>query len=175
MPYIEPLPLNTLDDELQQDIRRNRAANVLSSDLQVRIWAHRPKAAKRWLALLETLTVESSLPARLRELVRLKIASITNCNACQIARKSDEVTEEDIACLGSDDPRFSAAEQAALNYAELYATDYFAIGQDAFKRLEDYFTSAQIVDLNMFVAMMFTGGRMTYVQRAFPEDQKSGE
>ena len=102
---------------------------------------------------------------------RLKIASITNCRACQVARKSDAVSEEDIACLSWDDPRFTPAEQAALRYAELFAGDYFAIDEDVYAELERHFSTAEIVELNLFAALMLAGGRMTYVQRGYPEDE----
>lgn len=109
------------------------------------------------------------LDARLKELVRLRIASITTCKVCQVARKSDDVSEDDIACLGSDDPRFSPAEQTALRYAELFAADYMAIDDLMFERLREYFTIPQIVELNMFCALMLAGGRMTYVQQAYED------
>jgi alkylhydroperoxidase family enzyme len=102
-------------------------------------------------------------------LVRLKIAAITKCSACEIARKSDEVSEDDIACLTWDSPRFSPAEQAALHYAELFAFDYFAIDERIYEKLELHFSTEEIVELNMFSALMLAGGRMTYVQRGYPE------
>ena len=39
-----------------------------------------------------------------------------------------------------------------------------------YEALERYFTTEQIVELNMFAALMLAGGRMTYVQRGYPED-----
>lgn len=167
MAFITPLPHDDLDDDLKVMIADLRDKQVLSTDYQARIWAHRPEAAKAWLALLDALNTGSTLDGRLRELVRLKIASITNCSACQTARKSSDVTEEDIACLTWSDPRFTPAEQAALRYAELYAADYFSIDESIYDGLRAHFTTAQIVDLNMFAAMMLAGGRMTYVQQAY--------
>jgi alkylhydroperoxidase family enzyme len=135
----------------------------------VQIWAHRPKAALAWLRTLDAIHSDGVLDDRLRELVRLKIASITRCEACLIARKSDTVTEADIACASSDDPRFTPSERAALHYAELFASDYFAIDESIFAELEQYFSTEQIVELNMFCALMLAGGRMTYVQRGYEE------
>lgn len=167
MAFLEPLSRNELDDDLRARIAELCQKQVLSTDFQAHIWAHRPGAAKAWLALLDELHTGSTLDERLRELVRLKIASITKCSACQIARKSDTVTEEDISCLTWSDPRFSAAEQVALRYAELFAGDYFSIDEQLYNNLRTHFTTAQIVDLSMFAAMMLAGGRMTYVQQAY--------
>lgn len=175
MPMIKPVPIEALPDELATAVARGRETRMLSSTLPVQIWAHRPKAALAWLGTIEAMHVEGVLDPRLRELVRLKIASITRCQACQVARKSDEVSEADIACLNWDDPRFSPAEQAALHYAELFAADYFAIDAAIYEALERHFTTEQIVELNMFAALMLAGGRMTYVQRGYPEDDAAPE
>lgn len=167
MPRIAPISIECLPSELAAAIARGQASGMLSSSVPVQVWAHRPAAALAWLALLETLHGSGVLDERLRELVRLKIASITNCQACQLARKSDQVSEEDIACLASDDARFTLAEQAALRFAELFASDYTAIDDAVYVELDKHFSAAQIVELNMFCALMLAGGRMTYVQQAY--------
>lgn len=169
MPAINPVAFEKLPPDLATAIERNIASRNLSSSIQVRVWAHRPRAARAWLAMLEEFHEHSSLGERLRELVRLKIASITACQACQIARKSDEVTEQDIACLTWSDPRFTPAEQAALHYAELFAADYFAIDDRIYDELARHFSTEQIVELGMYAALMLAGGRLTYVQRAYDE------
>lgn len=170
MPLIEPVPLENLRGDLATALRRGQETRMLSSTLPVQIWAHRPDAALAWLSTIESMHVGGVLDSRLRELVRLKIASITTCRACQVARKSDDVSEEDIACLSWDDPRFTPAEQAAIHYAELFASDYLAIDEGIYAELEKYFSTEQIVELNMFSALMLAGGRMTYVQRGYAND-----
>ena len=116
---------------------------------------------------MESLHNDSVLDERLRELVRLKIASITTCKACQLARKSDAVTEEDIACMATDSASFTPAERAALRYAELFAGDYLAIDDTDFLQLGDFFSTAQVVELGLYCALMLAGGRMTLVQQAY--------
>ncbi|MDB5749491.1 MAG: carboxymuconolactone decarboxylase [Massilia sp.] len=144
---------------------------MLSSALPVQVWAHRPEVAEGWLAALEAMHLRGLLPGRLKELVRLKIASITRCKACQLGRKDDSVSEDDIACLAYDDPRFGPAEQAALHYATLFAADYMSIDDAMFDTLKRHFTIPEIVELNMFCALMLAGGRMTYVQQAYEADR----
>src|ERR1700677_4339877 len=139
MPRGVPLPLTALSPTLAALVERGRHNRMLSSTIPVRIWAHRPGVAAAWLSALEEMHLRSCLPERLRELVRLRIASITTCQACMLARKSNTVTEEDLACLSADHPRFSAAERAALRYAELFAGDYFAIDEALFTRLAEHF------------------------------------
>jgi alkylhydroperoxidase family enzyme len=172
MTRIDPVSLKALPEKLQADIERNKKARNIITDFQVRVWAHRPGLASKWLALLEE-TGNSTLSERVRELVRLRIAAISGCQACQLARKTDDVTEEDIACLTSDDPRFTAEEQAAIRFAELFADDYFSIDDKVYDDLRKHFTTEQIVDLNMYAALMLGTGRITYVQQAYEESATS--
>lgn len=169
MPRVIPVPLESLPPALASLIEKGQANRMLSSTIPVRIWAHRPGVAVAWLSALEEMHLRSCLPERLRELVRLRIAGITTCEACMVARKSDTVTEEDLACLAAENPRFSAAERAALRYAELFAGDYSAIDEAMFATLAQHFNTEQIVELNLYCALMLAGGRMTYVQRGYEE------
>ncbi|MCY1420468.1 hypothetical protein D9M71_360890 [compost metagenome] len=161
------IPLETMPAALQDAVERGQRNRMLSSTTPVQVWAHRPQVALAWLGLMESLHTDSLLDERLRELVRLKIASITTCQACQLARKSDAVSEEDIACLATDSERFTPAERAALRFAELFAGDYMAIDDGHYARMEEFFSSAQVTEINMFCALMLAGGRMTYVQQAY--------
>jgi alkylhydroperoxidase family enzyme len=169
MPRVVPVRLDALAPPLAAMVERGRHNRMLSSTIPVQIWAHRPAVAAAWLSALEEMHLRSCLPERLRELVRLRIAAITTCQACLVARKSDTVTEEDLACLSSDHPRFTDAERAALRYAELFAGDYFAIDETLFETLAEHFSTEQIVELNLYSALMLAGGRMTYVQRGYEE------
>ncbi|MFX4286925.1 carboxymuconolactone decarboxylase family protein [Janibacter sp. G349] len=167
---IDPLPLGDLPDPLRREIDGRLAAGTLSTSLPVQIWGRRPEAATAWVQLLGALQEQALLESRLRELVRLRIASFTQCRTCQAARKSDAVTEEDIACLAPDDDRFSAREQAALAYADDFVNDWFAIDDDTYGALGRHFTTDEVVELQMFCAMMLAGGRLALVQRAWAED-----
>jgi len=164
-PVIDPIPLDQLSTALQSDIAKARANGVLSTTLPVQIWAHRPELATRWLSLLSAFHEESLVKERTRELMRLKIAAVTNCNTCQVARKSDSVSEEDIDCMDANDERFSRAEHAAMTYAHLFASNFQDIGPAEFEALRAYYTEPEIVEISMYCALMLAGGRMTYVQR----------
>jgi alkylhydroperoxidase family enzyme len=104
------------------------------------------------------------------ELVRLRIASLNDCEACKTARKSDEVSEEEIACLASDDPRFAESERAALRFAELFAVDHFSLDESVFAELARHYSNEEIVELGMFAALMLGNGRLAYVLRAYGSD-----
>ena len=161
------IPLDAMPAALQDAVERGQRSRMLSSTTPVQVWAHRPQVALAWLGLMESLHSDSLLDERLRELVRLKIASITTCKACQLARKSDSVTEQDIACMATDSEYFTPAERAALRYAELFASDYLAIDDTHFLRLGEFFSAAQVAELGLYCALMLAGGRMTLVQQAY--------
>ncbi|MNR10463.1 Carboxymuconolactone decarboxylase family protein [compost metagenome] len=161
------IPLDAMPAALQDAVERGQRSRMLSSTTPVQVWAHRPQVALAWLGLMESLHSDSLLDERLRELVRLKIASITTCKACQLARKSDAVTEQDIACMATDSEYFTPAERAALRYAELFASDYLAIDDTHFLRLGEFFSAAQVAELGLYCALMLAGGRMTLVQQAY--------
>lgn len=167
MPRLPLVPVEGFPSQLRNALERGLASGMLSTPVPVQVWAHRPAAATAWLETLEQLHANGLLDARLRELVRLKIASITACRACQLARKTDSVDEEDVACLTSDHERFTARERAALRYAELFAGDYLAIDDAVFEELARWFSAAETVELNLFCALMLAGGRMTFVQQAY--------
>src|ERR1700679_2644552 len=118
MPRVVPVRLDALAPPLAAMVERGRHNRMLSSTIPVRIWAHRPGVAAAWLSALEEMHLRSCLPARWRGMMRVLIPSITTCVACMVARKSDTVTEEDLAWVSAEHPRYAAAERAALRYAE---------------------------------------------------------
>ena len=167
MSHIPPVSVADMPESLSNLVEKGLNSGMLSSSIPVQVWAHRPAIALCWLELLEQFHANSLLGDRLKELVRLKIASITQCQACQLARKPDAVTERDIACLDNGSDQFTLPEQAALNFAELFASDYLKIDAGVFEALSAHFSTEEIVELNMFCALMLAGGRMTYVQKAY--------
>lgn len=167
MARVTPLALNQMPAPLQEAVANAHRQGVLSVTLPLQVWAHRPNTALPWLQTLTSFYSESLLGERLRELVRLKISTITQCKACQLARKSQFVSEQDVACLNGNDDSFSEIERIAVNFAERFAGDYAAINDDDFSQLRLHFSEAAIVELCQFCALMLAGGRLTYVLNAF--------
>ena len=167
MAFLPLIPLADFPPGLTAAVELGVQTRMLSSTLPMQVWAHRPEVAQAWLATLDQLHNHGILEARLRELVRLRISNFTTCRVCQMARKTGDVTEVDVACLSSEDPHFSPAERAALRYAELFAADPLAIDEAIFADLALHFSTPEVVELNMFCALMLAGGRMTQAQRAF--------
>jgi alkylhydroperoxidase family enzyme len=57
-------------------------------------------------------------------------------------------------------PDLSAAEKAAISYADLSANDHFSINDETFADLRQHYTEAEIVELGMFIAYFIGYGRL---------------
>jgi alkylhydroperoxidase family enzyme len=171
MPRLEPVAPDELDAELQELLERSQAYGAILDDTTtVRLWARRPELAKSQLPIHTRYHDSNIVAPRVLELVRMRIALLNDCVACKAARKDDSVTDEDIACLSSDDPRFSAAERAALRLAELFVLDHTSIDDDLMRELGEHFTAEEIVELTMYCGLMLGSGRFAHVMRAWATD-----
>jgi AhpD family alkylhydroperoxidase len=106
------------------------------------------------------------LPRRLVELVRLRIAFHNQCRSCMAIRYKSAVdagVTEDLVCSLErpyEAPDLTAAEKAALAYADRSATDHLAIDDAMFDELRLHFDEPQIVELGMYIAMCIGFGRL---------------
>lgn len=148
------------------------------------IFAHRPRLAPAFTAFSATLHREAELPARLRELVRLRIAFHNQCRTCMSIRyaaaRDDGVTEDLVCSLErpSEAPDLSEPERAALRFADLFATDHLAIDDTVFADLRRHFDDGEIVELAMVSAHYVASGRLMAIMRVtedLPDDAARAE
>ena len=109
-----------------------------------------------------------SLPWRVREAARMRIAQINGCNICMswrvpaLARHG--VTEELYAHV--EEPthaEYDARERLAIEYAEKFALDHRSIDDAFFVRMHEQFTDAEILELSICIGDWIAFGRMTAV------------
>jgi alkylhydroperoxidase family enzyme len=173
MPRIAPVPWEDLDPDVRELIETAQACRAVRNDTTVpRLWALRPELAKAQLPIQTRYHDSNILDERLLELVRLRIAALNDCQACNTARKSDAVSEDDIVCLSADDERFSESERLALRFAELFALDHDRIDDELVSRLGAHFTPAEIVELGMYCGLMLGSGRFAHVMRGWADDEQ---
>jgi AhpD family alkylhydroperoxidase len=130
------------------------------------IMAHRPEIAEAIGGVMAALRTTGTLSPRVIELIRLRIAYHNQCRSCMAVRYrsgvNDGVTEDLVCSLEqpeeSDD--LTAAERAALHYADLFATNHLAIGDEAYDALRVYFTEAEIVEIGFNCAIDVGFGRL---------------
>ncbi len=138
-----------------------RIAGTIGGILQ-----HRPEVAAALRAVSAALRATGTLPPRLLELVRLRIAFHNQCRSCMAVRYraavGDGLTEDAVCSLedfaaASD---LSPAERAAVEYADLLAGDHLANDDAVFERLREHFSEAEIVELGVFSATAIGNARL---------------
>ena len=133
----------------------------------LRVFAQRPDLTLAFLAFRQELAAASVLPPRLVELVRLRVAFHNQCRSCMAMRSAAAVADgvnEALVCSlerpeEADD--LTAAEKAALRYADLLATDHLAADDAVFDRLRASFTEPEIVELGVHLAVFVGFGRLS--------------
>lgn len=150
-----------------------------------RFFAHCPEQALGLMGFGGALKRNRTLPDRLVELVRLRVAFFNQCRSCMAIRYADAVADgvtEGLVCSlerPQEAANLTAAEKVAIRYGELMATDHLAIDDALYDQLRQHFTEAQIVELGMTVAFFVGFGRLaaTYhmveeLPQAFREAEK---
>ena len=107
-----------------------------------------------------------TLPGRLVELVRLRIAFHNQCRSCMAMRYQtgldDGLTENLVCSLEQphEAENLTEAERAALEYADISATNHFAIDDGTFARLREHFCEREIIELGLHIAYFIGFGRL---------------
>jgi AhpD family alkylhydroperoxidase len=142
-----------------------------------------PKVAEALGAFTAALK-SGTLPPRLLELVRLRIAFHNQCRSCMSVRYQsavdDGLTEDAVCALErpAEAPDLSDAERAALKFADLFATNHLAIDESIYDELRRYLTEDELVELGMHCAVSLGVGRLTAtwdVADDVPEAFRSGD
>jgi AhpD family alkylhydroperoxidase len=163
MTRIAELPMEKWDAEL-----RAMAGNEDVSPLERKargIMANAPHMAMANAAFLATAMKGRKLSRRLLELVRLRIAFHNQCRSCMAMRfqsaLDDGLTDDMVCSLEKpmEAPNLSEREKAALEYADIFATNHFAITDETFAELRKHFDDGELVELGLFVAYFLGIGR----------------
>jgi AhpD family alkylhydroperoxidase len=159
-----PLPsLDEMDDAVRAQVEAREQAGLLGVP---RMAAYQPEMAAAMTALGRAIATHGTLPPRLVELVRLRIAFHNQCRTCMAIRYSsaldDGLTEDTVCSLErpeeADD--LSAAERAAIRFGELFATNHLAIDDAVYDGMRAHFTDAQLVELGYLCALCVGFGRL---------------
>ncbi len=131
------------------------------------IVGHRPEVAGALGAVKAALQASGTLPTRLVELVRLRIAFHNQCRSCMSVRYQsaidDGLTEDAVCSLEqpSDADDLSPAERSAVRFADLFATDHLSIDDAVYDDLRCHFTEDELVELGVHCAYALGMGRLT--------------
>jgi AhpD family alkylhydroperoxidase len=108
---------------------------------------------------------QSVLPAAEREVARMRIAQLNDCDACSDFR-APSVREAGLPADLYDHvadyasyPGYTERQRLAIEYAERFATAHDQIDDELFDRLRDGFSDEEILDLTLCVAVYLGLGR----------------
>ncbi len=164
MSRIEKLPPEQWDERLRGALQPE-AMSDLEQGL-TRYFAHCPDLALGLMQFGGALKTKRTLPDRLVELVRLRVAFFNQCRSCMAIRYSDAVADgldEGLVCSleqPQEAENLSDAEKAAVHFGELMASDHLAVDDAVYAGLRKHFTEAEIVELGMTVAFFVGFGRL---------------
>ncbi len=165
MARISMLTPDQLDPELR---RRSKADERTPLELGLtRIFGHQPAMAAGLGAFGAALKVNRTLPERLIELVRLRVAFHNQCRSCMAMRYADAVdagVTEDLVCSlerPHEAPDLTAPERLALSYADLMATNHLAINDAFYTELKEHFSEKEIVEIGSWCAICVGFGRLS--------------
>ncbi len=164
MSRIRKVPREEWDPELRAMTLADEAT-PLEQGL-MRMMANAPRLARPVARFGGELFANRTLSRRLIELVRLRVAFHNQCRSCMAIRYRsaiDDGLDEGAVCSlerPEDAPDLSEAEKAAIRYADLAATNHFAISDATFDDLRAHFSEAEIVELGIFVAFFIGFGRL---------------
>ncbi|MFN2287665.1 MAG: carboxymuconolactone decarboxylase family protein [Chromatocurvus sp.] len=166
MSRLTKLAVETWDPELRDMVQADSATELERGI--TRMLAHAPEMAKGALGFGAAVTLNRTLPERLIELVRLRVAFHNQCRSCMAIRyasAADAVDENLICSLESpqeaDD--LSPEEKAAIDFAERFATDHLSITEQRFDTLREHFNEPEIVELLLHCALYVGMGRLAAV------------
>lgn len=164
MARLSNVPVNEWDPQLRS-LTQAESASPLERAMGG-VMAHAPEMSKALMIFAGTMLQKRTLSRRLLELVRLRIAFHNQCRSCMAIRYQsalDEGLTESMVCSLEkpfEAPDLTDAEKAALLYADISATNHFAINDQTFADLRRHFTEAEIVELGMFIAYFIGFGRL---------------
>jgi len=164
MTRLSKVPVEEWDDALLA-LTQAAGATPLEQGM-TRVLAHAPEVAKAVVIFGSSLFQNATLPRRLIELIRLRIAFHNQCRSCMAIRYQSAVADgltEDMVCSLQkplEAPDLTDAERAAIAYADISATDHFSINDQSYTNLKKHFSEAQIVELAAFIAYFIGFGRL---------------
>ena len=182
MARLDQIPAEDWPDEMKAMIKPE-ALTDLEQGL-MRYFAHTPELVKGLAAFSGGLKANRTLPEKLVELVRLRVAFFNQCRSCMAIRYTDAINDgltEDLVCSlekPEEAPGLTEAEKVAIRFGELMATDHLRVDDEIYTQLKVHYSQAQIVELGMIVAFFVGFGRLAatyHMVDELPEAFKESE
>ena len=164
MSRLKKLDIKDWDPELRAMYHADSATALELGAM--RMFAHRPAIGKGLIALGSSIRQKGTLPERLMELVRLRVAFHNQCRSCMAIRYRSAVdagVDEGLVCSlekPMEAPDLTDAERAALAYADRFANDHLSIDDAMFAELRRHYDDGELVELFAWIAFCVGFGRL---------------
>jgi AhpD family alkylhydroperoxidase len=139
------------------------------ADELMRLWSMNTDLARAAVGFSSAVYASDLIPVRTRELMRMRIAQINQCEVCLETRLEDpsaagidEVDYEHVAQWATW-PGYSAAERVAIDLAEKVAVDHMALDDAWFAVARAHFTDQQLHGMVVMVGSWIALGRVQAV------------
>jgi AhpD family alkylhydroperoxidase len=161
-----PLPPVETIDPFLQGMHDGAKEGDWATQHVARAFAGQPRLLEDYLTFYYPWHSEKGqITPRMKELVRLHIATLNGCRTCAHARLAPDTVSEDEA-LGSlqmspdDLATLSDAEKEALRFAEKFALDHHSITDADVRRWRDVFGDDGFIELAMMTSQYVGFGRV---------------
>lgn len=131
-----------------------------------RLWSINPTMGKAAFALSDAIYNKTTLPLRVREAARIRIADINQCAVCLAARTAEEALDDDEYARMADWRLLDSLndrERLAAEFAERFALDHTGLDDDFWARLRSSFTDEEVLELATCIAGWLALGRVTAI------------
>jgi alkylhydroperoxidase family enzyme len=143
------------------------------------VLAHAPKVVTNLMLMNMLFEMgDWALPADLRKLVHMRVASLVGCEFCQdiiaaAGRKRGAGSKVDNVANWATHPDFTERERAALGYAEMVTMSPSDVSDAQFAELRRFFSDREIVELTAQASFEGFRARMGRALRIEPDGFKS--
>ena len=130
------------------------------------VMAHNPELFERYFSFFYPAHEHGVLDTRIKEIARLEIARLNNCQACMNARyataQEQGLDEARIAQLELPEAerQLDERERLAVEFADRLAYDHQRIDQSFVDRLLAHFSPPEVLELGMMIGQYMGFGRL---------------
>ena len=166
MSRISFVPTSEWSEELRTFVAADSATEL---ELGItRMLAHSPELALGLLGFGGAMVTKRTLPERLIELLRLRVAFHNQCRSCMAIRyraANADVSEDDVCSLEQphEAESLNDRERLAVELGDRFACDHLSIDGTFFEQLKALFPEAAIMELLMHCALYVGVGRLAAV------------
>ena len=183
MARLEPIPFHDWDENLKKVVRSGDTASFYEENT-IGVMARAPEALLAMFGMQGSWAKTTTLPRRLREVVRLRVAFHNQCRSCMAIRYQsavdDGLTEGVVCSLEKPEEArdLTPQEKAAIAYADQQSLNHFSVNDETFAELRKHFTERQIIELGLHVASCIGFGRFAatlHMVESLPDSYKADD